>query len=182
MTKAVYLVLIILAAGLFCAPAAFGQSTEFSYQGNLKESDLPANANYDIEFRLYDAATGGTRIGNAILLSPVPVSEGVFSVKLDFGQNGFSGQDRYLEIAVRRSGVGSLVTLGPRQRIGSAPYAVQSLQAATATTALIASNAQALGGVNASQYIVTTDTRLTDARNPLGGSPNYIQNTVSQQA
>src|SRR5687767_4902848 len=181
MTKAVYLVLIILAAGLFCAPAAFGQSTEFSYQGNLKESDLPANANYDIEFRLYDAATGGTRIGNAILLSPVPVSEGVFSVKLDFGQNGFSGQDRYLEIAVRRSGVGSLVTLGPRQRIGSAPYAVQSLRAATATSAITAQNANTLGGQAASQFVLTTDARLSDPRTPSAGSGSYIQNTNNPQ-
>jgi hypothetical protein len=181
MTKAVYLVLIILVAGLFCAPAAFGQTTEFSYQGNLKESDLPANANYDIEFRLYDALTGGTRIGSAILLSPVPVSEGVFSVKLDFGQNGFSGQDRYLEIAVRRSGVGALVTLGPRQRIGSAPYAVQSLRAATATSAINAQNANTLGGQAASQFVLTTDARLSDPRTPAPGSGSYIQNTNNPQ-
>jgi hypothetical protein len=182
MTKVVNFVLIILVLGIFCAPGALAQTTEISYQGSLKDGTSLASGNYDIEFRLYNAATGGSLIGTEIFLSPVAVTEGVFSVKLDFGANGFPGQDRYLEIAVRRTGVGSLVTLGPRQKIGSAPYAVQSLQAATATTALIASNAQALGGVNASQYIVTTDTRLTDARNPLGGSPNYIQNTVSQQA
>jgi hypothetical protein len=182
MTKAVNFVLIILVLGIFCAPHASAQTTEISYQGSLKDGTAPANGNYDIEFRLFDAVTGGSLIGTEIFLSPVAVTDGVFSVKLDFGANGFPGQDRYLEIAVRRTGVGSLVTLGPRQKIGSAPYAVQSLQAATATQALIASNAQALGGVNASQYIITADPRLTDSRNPLAGSPNYIQNTITQQA
>ncbi len=182
MTKVVNLVLIILVLGVFCISDASGQTTEISYQGNLKESGLPANANYDIEFRLYGALTGGTLIGTEIFLSPVAVSDGVFSVKLDFGPNGFPGQDRYLEIAVRRTGVGSLVTLGPRQKISSAPYAIQSLQAATATTALIAGNAQALGGVAAAQYILNSDVRLSDARNPLPGSASYIQNTNSLQS
>lgn len=182
MTKAVNLVLIILVLAVFCVSSTSAQTTEISYQGNLKESGLAANANYDIEFRLYSALTGGSLIGTEIYLSPVTVTDGVFAVKLDFGPNGFPGQDRYLEIAVRRTGVGSLVTLGPRQKISSAPYAIQSLQAATATMALIAGNAQALGGVNASQYVVTGDPRLTDARNPLPGSANYVQNTTTQQA
>ncbi|NOT49442.1 MAG: hypothetical protein HOP17_17085, partial [Acidobacteria bacterium] len=182
MTKAVNLVLIILVLAVFCVSSTSAQTTEISYQGNLKESGLAANANYDIEFRLYNALSGGTLIGTEIYLSPVAVADGVFSVKLDFGPNGFPGQDRYLEIAVRRSGVGALTTLGPRQKISSAPYAIQSLQAATATTALIAGNAQALGGINAAQYVVTADPRLSDPRNPLGGSSNYIQNTNSLQA
>lgn len=182
MTKAVNLVLIILVLGLFCAPDTSAQTPEISYQGNLKEGDLPANANYDIEFRLYDSLSGGTLIGTEIYLSPVTVTDGVFSVKLDFGASGFPGQDRYLEIAVRRTGVGSLVTLGPRQKIGSAPYAIQSLQAATATTAFIASNSLALGGQSASQYVLSSDTRLSDSRTPLAGSSNYIQNTNTQQA
>lgn len=182
MTKAVNLVLIILVLGIFCVPGIFAQTTEISYQGSLQDTSAPANGNYDIEFRLYGAETGGSQIGASVSKANVAVVDGVFSVKIDFGAAGFPGQDRFLEIAVRRTGVGSLVTLGPRQKIGSAPYAVQSLQAANATTSVVANNALALGGVSASQYIVTTDTRLTDNRNPIGGSPSYIQNTSSQQA
>ncbi len=182
MTKAANLVLTILMLGIFFVPGIYAQTSEISYQGSLKDGAAPASGNYDIEFRLYDAASGGLLIGTEIYLSPVVVTDGVFSVKLDFGAAGFPGLDRYLEIAVRKTGVGSLVTLGPRQKIGSAPYAIQSLQATTATTAFIASNAQALGGVNASQYVVTTDPRMTDPRNPLAGSGSYIQNTLTQQA
>lgn len=182
MTKAVNLVLTILILGIFSVPGILAQTSEISYQGSLKDGAALASGNYDIEFRLYDAASGGLLIGTEIYLSPVVVTDGVFAVKLDFGAAGFPGQDRYLEIAVRKTGVGSLVTLGPRQKIGSAPYAIQSLQATTATTAFIASNAQALGGVNASQYVVTTDPRMTDPRSPAPGSGNYIQNTLSPQA
>ena len=50
-----------------------------------------------------------------------------------------------------------------------------------ATTAGTATNATQLGGINADQYVQTNDTRLSDARNPLPGSTNYIQNTTSLQ-
>src|SRR5262249_36835435 len=69
-------------------------------------------------------------------------------------------------------------TLFPRQQVTSTPQAIRSLTAANADTA---TNATQLGGVAANQYVVTTDTRLSDARNPSPGSPNYIQNATSPQ-
>ncbi len=51
-----------------------------------------------------------------------------------------------------------------------------------ATTATTATNSQQLGGVAANQYVVTSDSRLSDPRPPTAGSANYIQNTTSQQA
>src|SRR5438477_328385 len=39
-----------------------------------------------------------------------------------------------------------------------------------------------LGGIAASQYVQTNDSRLSDARTPTPGSANYIQNTTSPQA
>lgn len=39
-----------------------------------------------------------------------------------------------------------------------------------------------LGGIAASQYVQTGDSRLSDARPPTAGSSNYIQNTTSPQA
>jgi hypothetical protein len=46
----------------------------------------------------------------------------------------------------------------------------------------VATNATQLGGVAANQYVVTTDSRLSDARPPTAGSLNYIQNGTSPQA
>ena len=63
----------------------------------------------------------------------------------------------------------------------STPYAVQSLNATNAVSATTAQNATQLGGLAASQYVITNDSRLSDARNPLPNSANYIQNTTTQQ-
>ena len=38
-----------------------------------------------------------------------------------------------------------------------------------------------LGGIAADQYVQTNDARLANARDPLPGSANYIQNTQSPQ-
>src|SRR6185436_18219296 len=42
-------------------------------------------------------------------------------------------------------------------------------------------NATQLGGVAASQYVLTNDSRLTNSRPPAAGSLNYIQNTNTPQ-
>ena len=181
MTKAVNLVLILLVLGFLCVPSITSQTTEISYQGTLNVSGLPANSNYDFEFRLYDLPSGGTQVGSLISQNGIAVANGVFAVRLDFGQN-FPGADRYLDIAVRQAGGGGFTLLNPRQKIGSTPYAIRSISAANATNAVMAGNALSLGGIVAAQYVLTADSRLTDARAPLGGSPSYVQNTNSQQA
>jgi hypothetical protein len=172
------------------APA---QTTEFTFQGNLRDGANPANANYDFEFALFDAVSAGTQLGSTLPRNAVVVSNGAFSVKLDFGAQ-FPGANRFLEIRVRLSGQPGMTTLAPRQQIANTPYAVRSLNAGNAdtatnatnagnatnatnaTTAATATNALQLGGVAANQYVLTGDARLSDARNPLPNSSNYIQN------
>ncbi len=167
------ILIALLIALVICANVA-AQTTEFTYQGRLVDGSLPANANYDFTFRLFDVDAGGTSIAGQ-LISGVSVSNGIFSVHLDFGDN-FDGGPRWLEIAVRPAGPGSYTTLNPRQPIGSTPYSIRSLNAASAT------NSFQLGGVDANQFVVTTDPRMADARDPLPNSGNYVQNTASQQA
>lgn len=118
------------------------QTTAFTYQGKLNDGAAAANANYDFEFRLYDAAAGGTQVGSTLARNGVAVSAGIFAVNLDFGPV-FPGADRFLEIAVRQSGGGGFTTLSPRQRISSTPYAVKTLNADNATNAINAKNATA---------------------------------------
>ncbi len=173
---------------LLCASVTLAQTTDITYQGKLVETGLLANASYDFEFRLYDALSAGTLLDTRTRLA-VAVSNGVFTVQLDFPTALFDGTNRYLEIAVRTAGSsGGYQQLLPRQPLTSSPYALRSLtattadQATNATTATTATNAAQLGGVAASQYVLTTDSRLTDARNPLPNSANYVQNTTSPQA
>jgi hypothetical protein len=164
----------ILAAlvALLIAPLAQAQGNAFSYQGRLASGTVPADGSYDFEFRLFDAVAGGSQQGSTMSIPGVAVSGGLFTVGLNFG-NVFDGSPRFLDIAVRPAGGGAFTAIAPRQAVASAPYAVR---------AATAGNTLALGGVPASQYVVTTDPRLSDARNPLPGSPSYVQNSTTPQA
>src|SRR6478609_705684 len=162
---------------IICAAIVNAQSTEFTYQGRLLFGDVPANGNYDFEFALFDSDAGGSQLGSTFPLSAVSVNNGVFSVRIDFG-NQFPGANRFLEIHVRQTGTTTFAVLSPRQSISSSPYSIKSLNAASSDTAV---NALALGGTRANQFVVTNDARLFDARDPRPGNGNYIQNTTAQQ-
>src|SRR2546429_4798876 len=175
-------------AFLLAANSAFAQGSSFTYQGRLTDGGTVANGLYDLQFALFDSATSGAQIGSTQTLNSVLVSAGVFSVTLDFGANSFNGANRFLEIGARPSGAGSFTLLTPRQQVTSTPYAIRSANASSAdtatnaTNATTATNATQLGGIAASQYAQTNDSRLSDARSPTAGSANYIQNRTSQQS
>ncbi|MGQ0761644.1 MAG: beta strand repeat-containing protein, partial [Acidobacteriota bacterium] len=178
----------IILALLITASGAIAQTSTFTYQGRLTDGGTAANGNYDLQFALFDSLNGGAQIGSTQMSSNVPVTAGIFTVQLDFGANTFTGANRFLEIGARPTGSGSFTVLSPRQPVTSTPYAVRSASAAsadtatTATSATNATNSSQLGGVAAANYVQTNDSRLSDARSPTPGSPNYIQNTSSQQA
>lgn len=114
------------------------QNSAFTYQGRLLDSGQPANGSYDIRVALTDALNGGNQIGTALTNAPVPVSNGLFVVVLDFGGGAFDGSARWLEIGVRTNGSSSsYALLSPRQAITATPYAIL---AAAATTATVATN------------------------------------------
>src|SRR5688572_21329012 len=156
-----------------CAHTATAQSTAFTYQGRLTDNNQPANGIYDFEFKLFDALTGGMQDGTPRQALNVAVTNGVFTVLIDFGAGAFPGADRFLEIGVRPAGGEAFTTLTPRQPITLTPYAIKSASATQADFAINANNAATaqnalqLGGVSANQYVQTNDPRLTDARNPL---------------
>ncbi len=157
-----------------------------TYQGKLNDGGAAANGNYDFTFKLFSVAAGGTQIGADVFRDDVQVSNGVFTVNLDFGATPFtSATGNYLEISVRAgASTGTYTLLNPRLPVTNSPYAIKSLNAenaTNATTATTATNALSLGGVAANQFVLTGDTRLSDDRNPLPNSANYIQNTTTQQ-
>ncbi|HEY0461391.1 MAG TPA: tail fiber domain-containing protein [Pyrinomonadaceae bacterium] len=165
-----------LFVSLLCFGAAQAQTTAFTYQGKLTDSNLAANGSYDMQFALFDAPAGGSQIGATVTNAAVQVTNGIFTVTLDYGAISLPGADRFLEISVRQTGnPNPRVLLAPRQQVTSAPYAVQSLNANTAI------NSAQLGGIAASNYVIAEDVRLSDARTPLPGSANYIQNTTNPQ-
>src|SRR5215510_6150871 len=115
------------------AAAAVGQTSSFTYQGRLTDGGTSANGNYDLRFAVFDSLSGGTQVALTQTLNTVAVSNGVFTVSLDFGADAFNGANRFLEINARPSAGGSFTPLAPRQQITSTPYAVRSLSAETVT-------------------------------------------------
>jgi hypothetical protein len=166
----------------------YAQTSTFTYQGRFTDGGTAANGVYDMQFKLFDTPSvgAGNQIGSTITNGAVTVTNGVFTVQLDYSAAAFPGADRFVEIGVRLAGSGDPYTvLSPRQPLTSTPYAIRAgatTTADTATTATTATNATQLGGVAASEYVRTGDARLSDSRSPSAGSSNYIQNTNSQQA
>jgi hypothetical protein len=113
----------IVLAGWTSSSIGFAQGTAFTYQGQLSDGELPASGIYDLTFGLFTTSNGPGQIGGTLTSAATPVSNGLFTVTLDFGAN-YPGADRWLELAVRTNGAGGYTTLTPRQKITAAPYAV----------------------------------------------------------
>jgi hypothetical protein len=62
----------------------------------------------------------------------VTVTDGLFTVVLDFGAAAFAGSARWLEIAVQPGAGGGFTTLAPRQELTSTPNALYSRASGTA--------------------------------------------------
>lgn len=125
--------LILLATLSLFSFRALAQSTAFTYQGRLNDGGAPANGNYDLRFTVYDSTNSpGVLIAGPITNTATAVSNGLFTVALDFGSAPFEVGARGLEIAARPSGGGAFTVLNPRQALTAAPYAILSLKAGLA--------------------------------------------------
>src|SRR5215471_1991661 len=106
------------------------QNSAFTYQGRLSANGVPATGLYDLRFMIFALPSGGG--GGSVVAGPLTnsatlVRAGLFSVILDFGNDVFDGQERWIEIAVRTNGsVGPFTTLRPRQPVTPTPYALRA--------------------------------------------------------
>jgi len=164
---------ILISSVLVVLLSAVGraQTTAFNFQGRLNDGTSPANGRYDLQFKLFDAITGGNQI--AVLdRTDLQLINGVFSTTLNFGAASFNGGNRFIEISVRPNGSpNAYVVLGARQQILSVPYSVRAVNATNAdnatfaqdavnainstnaTIATTAQNSSSLGGVGSSEYL-----------------------------
>ena len=122
-------------------------TTAITYQGRLNTSGNPANGLYDLSFAVYDANVEGNLIAGPITNTAVAVSNGLFTVTLDFGSGVFTGTNYWVEMAVSPLGTGTFSTLAPRQPLTPAPYAI-SLVSPQATALNPAGAIIAFGGTN----------------------------------
>jgi hypothetical protein len=179
---------------MFSAGAVFAQGTAFTFQGKLGDSGSPVNGTFDMQFKLLsdpncDPTTAGCQIGTTITLNNplVQVTNGVFSVQLDFGAAALPGAERFLEIGIRRNNTDPYTLLAPRSKITSSPYAIRSRNATNAdglSKACVGCiQSSQINTLDAGKLTGTIPANTISATSLPAGSANYIQaNPQAQQA
>lgn len=120
---------------LVWSASARAQTTAFTFQGQLANNGAPANGGFDMQFKLFDALTGGSQQGSTLMQPNIQVTNGAFTTQLDFMAGGFPGALRFLELGVRKAGSTGAYAVQPRTQITSTPYAIRALSAASADAA-----------------------------------------------
>jgi len=116
---------VTIAAIASCPAASSAVGWAFTYQGRLKQLDVPPTGLCDFNFCLYDAAVDGN-FYTCIENDGVQVTDGLFTTTLDYGPDPWDGAQRWLEISVRFAGDVDWTVFSPRQEVTSVPYAVYS--------------------------------------------------------
>ncbi|MCH8825265.1 MAG: tail fiber domain-containing protein [Planctomycetes bacterium] len=112
--------LAVVVSVLSASLAYAGGDTALTYQGRLLEAGEPANGMFNVDFSLWDDPAAGIQVGATITFNSLPITDGLFTVQLDFGAAAFDNTDRWLEIVVNAT------TLTPRQPITRTPYSIQT--------------------------------------------------------
>jgi len=108
------------------APLLAPVGTAFTYQGFITDNGSPANGNHNLRFELHDNASTDSQVGPTVTKNSVAVSDGYFTVELDFG-DVFNGTALWLAIEVQGPGDPGFTTLSPRQALNAAPFALYAL-------------------------------------------------------
>jgi hypothetical protein len=117
---------ILIVAVVGSAVCARGQSTAFTYHGQLNQNKQPVTGAYDMQFSVFDADTGNGLVAGPLPKNAVGVTNGLFTARIDFLGGVFTGPARWLEVSVRPAGNGNFQTLTPRQELTSSPYSIRA--------------------------------------------------------
>ncbi|HEV2318656.1 MAG TPA: hypothetical protein VGV18_02835, partial [Verrucomicrobiae bacterium] len=97
------------------------QGTAFTYQGQLQNNGNLAGGTYNLQFSLYTNAAGGTAIAGPVTTNGVAISNGLFTVTIDFESGVWNGATNWLQIGVETNGAASFSLLTPRQEVTPSP-------------------------------------------------------------
>ena len=122
---------LAMAAQFSTTLPAHAIGTAFTYQGELSSSGSTYTGTADVQFKLFNASSGGSQVGSTQTATNLNVSNGRFTASVDFG-SVFDGTNLWLEIAVRApAGGGSYTTLSSgRQPLTATPYALYAASSA----------------------------------------------------
>jgi hypothetical protein len=99
----------------------------FTYQGQLRKSNSMVNAQCNFRFSLYNALSGGAlAYGTGVQThTNITVTRGLFTIaNLDFGDEAFVGDPRWLQVEVQCPGDAVYTALSPRTAVNPAPNAL----------------------------------------------------------
>ena len=156
------------------------QGTAFTYQGKLNAAGSPATGSYDLTFALFGVTNGGSPVTGPITNFATGVTNGLFTITLDFG-NAFNGANYWLEIGVRTNGGGAFITLTPRQPITPTPYAITA-QSANAVNGLVSGGAIAPGSISNAAIAANAITANQINSGQVVKSLNGLQDAVTLSA
>ncbi len=122
--------IVLLAAAVSNPAAGVEPASSIVYEGNLNSDGTPANGRFDFSFTLFDAPTAGNRIGIPVAIPGVRVTNGAFSVIIDFGIHLSRATALWFETAVAPAGFPPPVVVGGRVPLNAARFAVHSSYAA----------------------------------------------------
>lgn len=145
--KMVVFIFLLLVSNIIYADVP----NEIRYNGRIKEYRVDVNGTRSINFKIYDALSGGTAKWESGSKSVV-VSSGVFSYTLspDVSLVDWRAKDYYLEIEIDGK------KLEPREKLTAVPYALHSN---TAENIIVKSNAEFSVTIgNDKHFIVNSDT------------------------
>lgn len=92
----------IVLTALLAGSTALAQTpldTAFSYQGRLTVGGGAPTGIYDLQFDVFEVPTGSAPVAPTVFRDDVAVTNGLFTVSLDFGAT-FAGNKRWLEASV----------------------------------------------------------------------------------
>src|SRR5262245_31741237 len=151
---------------LLGGPMVSAQSPVLTYQGRLTDGGVPAQGMYDLRFTIHGSTNStDTMVAGSLTNSAVAVSDGFFTVTLDFGLDPFNGADRWLEIGIRTNGnSGPYTILSPRQAATPVPYSLVARIAASVNganvTGAVSSAISAGTATNAPNGVQVASTNL----------------------
>lgn len=105
-------------------PPVVISDTAIIYRGQLAFAGIPVDANVDLEFRLYSDMIAGEQIGQSLFADGVWLSDGQFTLELDFGVDLAAGAEYWIETTVDG------MTIWPRESTSPMPSPFAGLPSA----------------------------------------------------
>ena len=176
-------VLALLSALALQPAAAFAQGTAFTYQGRLGNNGSPAAGTYNFTFALFNTNASGVAIAGPVTNSSVNITNGLFTVLIDFGSGAFTGTTNWLQIGVATNGASSFAALTPRQQLTPTPYAIYAETADSLPGLLVQPNASGAPNLIGGSPVNFVSGGVVGATIAGGGAINYaggvFSNTVT---